>query len=211
MEAIKLDVQTRKEIGTRNIKALRAKDFIPGIVYGMDEDATAIKLEKRSYEKIKRAHKGQSLVFQLNILEDEKTLGEFATIVKEEQLNPVTDRLVHIDFKRISLTEEIEVVIPVVAKGEPAGVKSEGGSLDHLIWELDVFCMPMSIPEKIEIDVSHLKVGDAIHVKDIIFPANVKTHHDPETVVFSVVPPRKEEEELEATEPEVTKEKKSKE
>ncbi|MCA9406557.1 MAG: hypothetical protein KC684_08465, partial [Candidatus Omnitrophica bacterium] len=101
----------------------------------------------------------------------------------------------------------------VVAKGEAVGVKTDGGSLEHTLWELDVICLPTNIPNKLEVDVSHLKIGDVIHVKDILLPEGVKTKHDPEAIVFSVVPPMKEEvetEEAAPTEPEVIKEKKEK-
>ncbi len=215
MEEIKLDVEIRKEVGSRKIKGIRRDDFIPAVVYGLDKEPTTIKVNRRTYEKIMRAHKGQSVVFHLNVLEDGKTIRDYFAIVKEEQLNPVKDVLSHIDFKRIALDKEIEVSVSIVAKGEAEGVKEEGGSLDHVIWELDVICLPINIPEKIQVDISALKIGDAIHVKDLVLPEGVSTHHDPETIVFSVVPPMREaeegeEEESTDAEPEVIKEKKAK-
>ncbi len=113
-------------------------------------------------------------------------------IVKEEQREPVSDDLLHIDFHRISLTEAIEVKVLIVTKGEAVGVKEGGGSLDHALWELDIFCLPTNIPEKIEIDISELNIGDAIYVKDIVLPEGVVTKHDPEAILASVVPPMKE-------------------
>ncbi|MBU4333873.1 MAG: 50S ribosomal protein L25, partial [Candidatus Omnitrophica bacterium] len=117
---------------------------------------------------------------------------------------------------RISLTEVIEVTVPIEAKGEADGVKNDGGSLDHAMWELDIICLPMNIPEKIQIDVTSLKIGDAIHVKDIVLPEGVTTEHDLESIVLAVLPPMKEEDETEgeesvSLEPEVIKEKKAKE
>jgi large subunit ribosomal protein L25 len=110
------------------------------------------------------------------------------------------------------LTEELEVKVPIVTKGEAAGVKNDGGSLDHTIWELDIICLPTNIPEKVTIDVTELEIGDAVHIKDIVLPEGVKTKHDPEAVLVSVVPPMREVEEPvegeEDIEPEVIKEKK---
>jgi len=114
------------------------------------------------------------------------------------------------------LTQEIEVTVPIESVGEPYGVKKEGGALDHAMWELDVICRALNIPEKLVIDVSNLKIGEAIHVKDIVLPEGVRTKHDPQTIVFSVVHAMREEaaaavtEEAGPAEPEVTKEKKDK-
>jgi large subunit ribosomal protein L25 len=193
MDEIKLDVQIRSEIGSRQVKAVHRDDQVPAIVYGgKKKTPTAIKVDRRAYERIMRHHQGQSVVFHLNVLEGDKKLRDYSVIVKEEQHNPVSDALQHIDFHRISLTEVLEVKVPLVAKGEAPGVKNDGGSLDHTMWELDVVCLPTNIPEKIELDVSELNINEAIHLKDIVLPEGVTTKHDPEAILVSVVPPMKE-------------------
>ncbi len=213
MDEITLDVQIRSKIGSRSVKVLRKENFVPAIVYGgKKRGPTSIKVDCGAYERIMRLHQGQSVVFHLNVLEGEKKLRDYSAIVKEEQREPVSDDLLHIDFHRISLTEEIEVKVPINVKGEAVGVKEGGGSVDHAMWELDVVCLPTNIPEKIEIDVTELNIGDAIHVKDITLPEGVATKHDPEAILVSVVPPMKEvevpEEGEEEGEPEVIGEKK---
>ena len=214
MEEIKLDVQIRDQIGSRKVKAVHREDCVPAIVYGgKKKGPTPIKVDRRAYERIMRHHQGQSVVFHLNVMEGGKKLRDYSVIVKEEQHAPVSDDLVHIDFHRISLTEELEVKVPIVTKGEAAGVKNDGGSIDHTIWELDIICLPTNIPEKIVVDVTELEIGDAIHIKDIVLPGGVRTKHDPEAILVSVVPPMKEVEvpaegEEEDIEPEVIKEKK---
>ncbi|HBR14877.1 MAG TPA: 50S ribosomal protein L25 [Candidatus Omnitrophica bacterium] len=213
MEEIKLDVQLRNQLGSRKIKSIRREGFIPAIVYGADGGPTPIKVEQRNYKKIMRLHKGQFVVFHLNVLEGSRKLKDYSVILKEEQLDPVSEELVHIDFHQISLTEKIEVKVPVATKGDPIGVKQGGGTLEHGLWELDVVCLPTNIPEKIEIDVSHLNIGQVIHVKDVILPEGVSTRHDPESLVVSVVYSMKEKETEEAVteapnEPEVIKAKK---
>jgi len=213
MEEIKLDVQVRDQIGSRRIKGLRAEDYVPAIVYGgKNKKPTPIKVDRRAYERVMRHHQGQSVVFHLNVKEGDKKLRDYSAIVKEEQHEPVSDSLLHIDFNRISLTEKIEVKVQVVTKGEAVGVKQDGGSLDHALWELDVICLPTNIPERIEINVSAMKIGEAIHVKDITLPEGVVTKHDPDSILVSVVPPMKEVEVSaegdEGIEPEVIGEKK---
>lgn len=212
MEEIQLDVQLREKTGRRNVKAVRKEDFVPAVIYGEEKDPTTIKVDRRVYEKIMRAHAGQSVVFHLNVMDGDKKLRDYAAIVKEEQHHPVAESLMHLDFQRINLKEELEIEVQVICVGDPIGVKRDGGSLDQPLHDLEIICLPTNIPEKIEVDVSHLEIGDAVHVSDIKLPEKVKTEVDPETMVASVVPPMKSEEEISAegeeiSEPEVTKEK----
>ena len=192
MDEIKLDVQIRQIVGTRSVKAVRNDGYVPAVVYGGGKHGpTTIKVDRRSYEKVKRQHAGQSVVFHLNVLEGEKKLRDYSAIVKEEQSDPLSEELLHIDFKRISLKEEIEVKVPVKLVGEPVGVKQDGGSLDQAIWELDVVCLPTNLPESLEVDVSEVHIGHGVHVKDLALPAGVTTKHDPESMIASVVAPMK--------------------
>lgn len=212
MEEIKLDVQLRNQVGSRKIKSIRRENAVPAIVYGGETKPTSIKVDRSNYERIMRHHHGQSVIFRLNVMDGEKKLRDYSVIVKEEQHNPVSDQLVHIDFNRISLTKELEVKVPIETKGDPVGVKRDGGSLEHILWELSVICLPTKIPQKIVVEVGHLAIGDAVHVKDISLPEGVRTKQDPDTILVSVIPPMKEEAMAPAeggpTEPEVLKEKK---
>ncbi len=213
MEEIKLEVQIRNGVGKSHVKKYRRQDFIPGIVYGDSQDPTLVNVDRRTFERIERRHRGESIVLHLDVMEGKKKLRDYSTIIKEIQGEPVSDRILHIDFLRISLTKEIAVEAPIKTRGEPVGVKKEGGSLDHVLWNLDIVCLPTNIPQHIEVDVSHLSIHDSILVKDLLLPSGVRTEHDSEAIVFTVVPPTKEEpeekpEEEEAGEPEVIKEKK---
>jgi len=207
MEEVRLDVQIRSQIGRQKVKAVREdEDMIPAIVYGLEKNPTPVKFDRRIYEKIRRQHHGE-IVFHLNVFEGESNLRDYSAVVKEEQVDVVTGRIIHVDFKRISLKDKIDIRVPLTASGDPVGVK-KGGSLDHVLWELDVVCLPTNIPEEIKVDVGALDIGDSIHVKDIVLPAGVITKHDPEAIVFLVVPPMREEEPVEieeGAEPEVIK------
>ena len=212
MEEIKLDVQVRDKVGTRQIKSIRRENAVPAVVYGEASKPTTIRVDPSNYERIMRHHHGQSVIFRLNVMDGEKKLKDYSVIVKEEQHDPVSDKLIHIDFNRISLTKELEVKVPIEVKGEPVGVKRDGGSLEHILWELPVICLPTKIPQRIVVEVGHLEIGDAIHVKDITLPEGVRTKQDPDTILVSVIPPMKEAAMAPAeggpTEPEVMKEKK---
>jgi len=213
MEEIFLDIELREEIGRSKVKDLRERGFIAGVVYKDGKESFAIKASHRELIRLFHQHHLENAVINLRIKDDKKHKPR-PCLVKEVQYHPVYGEIIHVDFNEISLTKEIKINIPVVAKGEPAGVKQEGGSLEHILWEVEVECLPTQIPKAIEVDVSALKIGDAIHIKDIIFPPGTKVLDNPDAVVLSVASPIKEEVPLEAVEgeekkePEVIKEKK---
>ncbi|MFH1202577.1 MAG: 50S ribosomal protein L25 [Candidatus Omnitrophota bacterium] len=216
MEEIKLEVEKRDQLGKGKITALRHKGLIPGIVYGQKKESQAIQINKRDFMHFLQSHSAESVIINLNILEGAKKQKDIPVLIKDIQYHPLTEDVVHVDFCQISLTKEIKVKIPIVAKGEAVGVKQDGGVLDHILWELEIECLPTDMPKDVEVDVSGLKIGDAIHIKDLKLPSKVKVSADPEAVVLSVVPPAKvevpaAEVELateEKLEPEVIKEKK---
>ena len=114
-------------------------------------------------------------------------------MIKEYQLEPVSHRLLHADFYEVAMDEVLEVDVPLEVLGEAYGVKMEGGLLDIVHRELRVECLPADIPENIEVDVTELKIGDHIRVKDLKISEKIKILDDPETVVVAVEHPRAEE------------------
>jgi len=213
MEEITLDVQLREETGKAKVKDLREKGFIPAVVYGEGKTSLSIKVSHHELVRLIHQHRLENAVLNLKIKDDKKNKPR-SCLIKETQYDPVTGDIVHVDFNEISLTKVIKVNVPVVAKGEPQGVKQEGGSLEHILWEIEVECLPTDIPKEIEIEVSHLKMGESIHVRDIKFPDNIRVINSLDAMVLLVAAPVKEEVPVEAVEgeeklePEVIKEKK---
>jgi len=213
MEEILLEAELREGTGRAKTKDLRESGYLPGIVYFHGKDAVSVKVSRGALLKLVHQHRLESVIINLKIKDDKKGKGR-PCLVKEIQYDPVREDIIHVDFNEISLTEAIKVNVPVEIKGEAVGVKQEGGSLEHLLWEVEVECLPTNIPKNIQVDVTALKMGEAIHVKDIVFPEGVKPLNDPTAVVLHVVAPMKEEVPAEgaegeaAAEPEVIKEKK---
>ena len=212
MDEIFLEAQLREELGRGKVKDLRERDFIPAVIYAEGKSSQALKVSNRELIRLIHQHRIESAVINLKI-KDDKNQKPRPCLIKEIQYDPVKGNILHVDFNEISLTKAIKVNVPVVSKGEPVGVKQEGGSLEHILWEIEVECLPTELPKEIEVDVSQLKIGDAIHIKDITFPVNIKVLNDPEAIVLSVSAPLKEEvaapeEGEEKQEPEVIKEKK---
>jgi large subunit ribosomal protein L25 len=213
MEELFLDAEVREEVGKGKTKGLRDKGFVPAVVYADGKNALSLKLSHRQLVQLVHQHRIEGVIINLNIKDDKKQKAR-PCLIKEIQHDPVHGEIVHVDFNQISLTKEIKVNIPIVVKGEAAGVKLEGGSLEHLLWEIEVECLPTNIPQGINVDISALKLGESIHVKDLILPSGVKVLNDPGSIVISVAEPMKEEVPAEAVEgeekqePEVIKEKK---
>ncbi len=213
MEEIFLEAELREEKGRSKVKDLRAAGYLPSVVYFHGKDTLAIKISKSALIKLVHQHRLESSIINLMIKDDKKAKVR-PCLIKEIQYDPVHEDIIHVDLNEISLTEAIKVNLPVETKGEAAGVKQEGGSLEHILWEIEVECLPTNIPKNIEVDISALKMGEAIHVRDIVFPPGVKPLNDPAAIVLHVAAPMKEEAPVEPVEgeakqePEVIKEKK---
>jgi len=213
MEEIILEAEVRQEVGRGKVKDLRDAGFFPAVVYGQGKVSQAIKISLSTFLKLQHQHHLENAIINLKIQGDKETKGR-SCLIKEIQHDPVRGDIVHVDFHEISLTKTIKVNVPVVSKGEPVGVKQDGGSLEQVMWEIEVECLPMDIPKEITVDVSSLKIGDSIHVKEVTVPANIKVLTNLDAVVLAVKEPIKEEVPVEAVEgaetqePEVIKEKK---
>ena len=213
MEEIFLEAEPRQELRRAGVKGLRKEGFVPAVVYCEGSESFPIKVSSGSLLRLIHQHRIESAVINLTIKEDKKKKAR-SCLIKEIQYDPVHGDILHVDFNEISMTKLIKVNVPVVAKGEPVGVKQEGGSLEHILWEIEIECLPTDIPKEIAVDISQLKLAGSIHVKDLPVPANIRVLNDPEAVVLSVAAPMKEEvpvaplEGEEAKEPEVIKEKK---
>jgi large subunit ribosomal protein L25 len=213
MEEIFLDAQPREALGRGKVKDLRRQGFIPAVVYADGKESLPLKVSHGELLRLVHQHRIEGIVINLNV-KDNKKQKPRPCLIKEIQYDPVHGDIIHVDFNEISLTKAIKVNVPVSAKGEPAGVKQEGGSLEHILWEIEVECLPVNIPKAIEVDVSQLKIGDSVHIKDLAIPDGVKVLNDPGAIVLSVAAPMKEEvvavpvEGEVPQEPEVIKEKK---
>lgn len=211
MEKVKLASVMREDVGKSASRHLRKEGFIPAVVYKDGKKAISVQVNANDLWHALHTDAGENAIITMSISGGDKDI-EKTVIVKEVQQDPVNDKFVHVDFHEISLKEKLKVNVPIVVKGEAAGVKEEDGVLSQDLWELEVECLPTDIPEHIDIHVDDMRIGDSVHVRDVAAPPNVTILDDPDHVVVAVKPPKAEEElveeeaaEGEAVEPEVIK------
>lgn len=187
MAVIQLNGKRREVIGKGGARKARAAGQIPGVIYGHGETPMAVTVDGREFSTAMRTHKGGNAIVNLKV-----DGGEFTALVRDAQVDPLSRAIVHLDFQHISLTETIEVEVPVHPVGIAIGVKDGGGILELITRQLEVRCLPTAIPAAIDVDVTALAIGASIHVSDIQAEGfTILT--DPETTVLTVVAPTVEE------------------
>ena len=194
MKTIELKVESREAVGKKAAKGVRRGGKIPAILYGEGVKPTPLAVNEKEFHQVTHTKAGSNVLISLKI-EGAKAKKDPTCLIKEVQRNPVTDAVFHVDFAAISLTEKIRIKVPLILKdaGEAIGVK-EGGVLDVVHHEIEVECLPTEIPERFEVAVKHLKIGDAIHLKELEIPPGVTPLLSGEEVVITLHPPEKAEE-----------------
>ncbi len=199
MEQARLEAQLREGRGKSAARAVRRSGFVPAIVYGHGLDPVAIQMPEQNLRHFLGSG-GENVIINMELGKSETD----TVMLKEVQIDPVTRRILHADFMRVSLEERVTTHVPIILTGESSGVE-EGGIQEFLLRELAVECQVGQIPENIEVDVSSLRVGDQIRVGDIEPDESLTILDDPVTIIVTIVAPsvrEVEEEELEAEEEE---------
>ncbi len=181
MEEIKLQVEKRDGKSTKKVlSGLRASSKIPGVIYGGSKPAVEVALSERELLAARKKG-GINAILHLEVGKDQETV-----ILKELQRHPVTDRPVHADFQRISMTEKIEARVPLHVVGEAPGVKTSGGVLQHELRELRIRALPAKIPQAIEVDISGLEINQHLSVKDLKVAEGIEVLDAAEHIVVHV-------------------------
>jgi large subunit ribosomal protein L25 len=189
-----LDAKKRDGRGKNEARRLRGSGRIPAVVYGARKDGQApegvpVAVDPKEVLRILHSESGANTLINLTL----DGSGESRVMVRDYQLDPVTHQLLHADFYQLAMDKAIVVSVPVVIKGEPAGVKQQGGLLDFVTREIQVQCLPTDIPEHIDIDVSELMLHQSVRVKDLATDPKWKALTDGETMLVHVVVPKAEE------------------
>jgi len=185
MKEVTLKVHARTDTGKGVARKLRASGKLPAVIYGHSEEPMPIELEQHNISATMRQAEGEKLLINLNV--DGKDSGRKA-LIKDIQRDPVSGKILHIDFQHISMDEKIKIEVPIKLEGTADGVKNYGGIMSWNIRKVMVSCLPADIPDKITLDVTEMKIHDSIHVRDIA-AGNYEILDDPEETIVSVIPP----------------------
>jgi large subunit ribosomal protein L25 len=197
LEQIDLKAQVRKKTGKGPARALRRDGRIPAILYGQKADSIMLSIDFKEFENIVKKVNIGSVLLNLQIQNGETTTRP--AMIKELQTNPVSGAFLHVDFYEIDMQRKITVSVPVVTRGTSEGVE-QGGHLQIVRRELELFCLPTAIPEAIEVDITDLTIGDSIHVQEIALPGDVELTEEIDFTVITVLAPKVEEEPVEEEE-----------
>lgn len=192
MAQLVVEAQSRSERGKSAARQLRRAGQVPAVIYGGKAEPLALSVDPRAVEKILHSEAGHNAVFTLTI----KGHGKTPAMIRDWQYEPVKGTLLHVDFLRIALDERLKVKVPVEAKGEPVGVKQQGGILEIVLREVELECLPAHIPDVLEIEVGDLNIGQSFRVGDLkVDNRKLTILSDPDRVIAHVVAPRVVEEE----------------
>ena len=188
-----LDAKKRDGRGKNEARRLRASGQVPAVVYGARKEGqlpegVPVAVDPKELLRILHSESGANTLINLKL--DGR---ESRVMVRDYQLDPVTHQLLHADLYQLAMDRAIVVSVPIVVKGEPAGVKQQGGLLDFVTRDIKVQCLPTDIPEHIDVDVSELMLHQSIRVKDLATDPKWKTVTDGETMLVHVVMPKAEE------------------
>jgi large subunit ribosomal protein L25 len=186
---ITINAQPRSSRGKNEARRLRAAGSTPAVVYGVTDTAVAVAVNPKEVGKILHSRTGQNTIFNLAVEGAETT----PVMIIDWQSDPVKDTLLHLDLKRIDLTKRIHVKVPVHTKGEPTGVKIQGGLHEVITREIEIECLPDDIPEQFVIDVSELMIGQAKRASDVPLTASIKLVSNPDAVISHIVTMKAEE------------------
>jgi large subunit ribosomal protein L25 len=186
-----LQVEKREGRGKNEARRLRAAGRIPAVVYGAEKNkALEIAVDPKVLLRILHSESGVNTLIGLEGVD----LAGGKVLVKEYQLDPIDHKLLHADFYAVAMDKALTVTVPVVLKGEPKGVKQQGGVVDFVNREIEVECLPGDIPENITVDVSELMLHEGIRVKDIVPSGQWKAVSEPDMMIVHVVTVKAEEE-----------------
>ena len=192
METIALAAKPRKEFGKGPSRRVRLQGLIPATLYGHGMKPLSLQVDSKEFNRILHTKAGENAIISMKV--EGVQLKESTCRIREIQHHPVNDRVDHVDFTVISMTEKIAVKVPfIVSHFEEAPGAREGGILDVVHHEIEVECLPTQIPDKIELNIKTMKIGDAVHSKELVLPAGVKSLLPEDEVVVTIHPPHKEE------------------
>ena len=177
-----LSAEERKRSGSGALKQMRKEGLIPSVIYGKTSENINLKVNGREFSYLIEQSVSENILVNLEI----KEKGQQLAFIQDIHHHPVNGKILHADFLAIDEKTEITAQLPIVLKGEPAGVK-KGGLLNQQIHTLEIKCLPTHLPESLFANVDHLEIDEILSLKDIEFPEGVLCSAQPSLIIASVV------------------------
>jgi large subunit ribosomal protein L25 len=193
MKSVLLNAVPRVLARRAGAKALRAGGRIPAVIYGRQAPPQNLEVNAKEMEDLIHHAISENLLVDLAVKDDPRP--KRLALVQEVQHYALTGKVLHVDFHEVAEDEKVTVQVPLETTGEAEGVKTEGGVLEHVLFKIKVRALPKDLPELITVDVTHLKIGQAIHLGEIKAPEGTEIIGDKHIPVIAVAAPRTEEEE----------------
>lgn len=188
MSEIAIDVHKRSDFGKGNSRRLRNQGLVPAVVYGAGKEPVSIQLDRKTLADLFRHGTTENTIFRLKL---GATGQERHAMIRELQLDPIRRQVQHVDFQRILMDQKVKVHVPVELVGVAQGVKNEGGVLDFVTRQVEIECLPASIPDRLVLDVGELHIGQHLEARHLQLPEGVALS-DPGRVIASVAHARTE-------------------
>ncbi len=188
MKQVELSANLRHTSGNGPARALRRDGAVPAVLYGPATTPVMLSVNIRDLEHVVQKGNIRRTIFSLSVQDG---AGPKPAVIKELQTHPVTGRFLHVDFYEIDMNRKLRIMVPLVTQGKAKGGE-DGGMLQIIEREIAVLCMPQEIPDKLEIDVAGLGIGDALHVRDLALPSGVELPPGENSTLVTVVSPKAE-------------------
>lgn len=205
MARITINAKVRERKGKETARKIRRNKEVPAIFYGPDIEPVMLTVGYSQLQAISRKASFENVMCEL-VIESNGKQDKKMAMVKDIQIDPIKDRILHADFYQVSMDKELTIDVPIHLVNTPIGV-SKGGILEQTLREITISCLPANFVEHIDVDVSGLDIGDSLHIEDIKIPEGIKILERSDTAIATVVAPTKVEEEAEELEEEEALEK----
>jgi large subunit ribosomal protein L25 len=197
MKSVSLNAFPRQQVRRSGVKKLRNSRRIPAVIYGRQQGPQNLEVDAKDMEDLVHHSVSENVLVDLAVKDDKRP--KRLALVQDVQHHALSGAMLHVDFHEVAEDEKVKIMVPVETTGEATGVKNGGGVLEHVLFKVQVRALPKDLPEVLTLDVTHLEIGQAIHIGDIKPPAGVEILGDKHISVIAVAAPITEAQEAAAT------------
>ncbi|MCS1407112.1 MAG: 50S ribosomal protein L25 [Verrucomicrobia subdivision 3 bacterium] len=188
MKAVPLSAETRSVFGRNRVKKIRANGRIPSVLYGKGEEPAVIDISEKDFERLVYHSVSENVLVDLSIEGDQA--GKHLAMIQEVDHHPLSGKVLHVDFHKVSADEPVTITVPIETKGEAVGVKTSGGTLEHVLFRAKLKALPEDLPAVITIDVTEMQAGEILHLGEVPLPEGVEILGNASIPVITITAPR---------------------